>query len=277
MQGSSRESMARLREALTELGDGASASMQDISAELFAVVSLLTDQGSLRRALSDPGVEGDAKVRLVDNLLSGKISDSSLELVRVTARNRWSEPRDVVDALEAVAVDAAMSRAEADGQLDEVEDELFRFQRIVGGEPDLRAALTNRNLPSERRRELVHRLLDGKAAAVTVALVDRAVLYPRGRTIERVLDEFTAFAAQRRSRLIARVTTAIALSSEQQDRLAAALAQEFGHDVRLQMVVDPDIVGGITVRVGDELLDASVLRQLGSAQRHLTGRSGGRA
>jgi F-type H+-transporting ATPase subunit delta len=266
--------MSRLREALaTSVGQGG-ADAQRLSDELFAVVSLLTTQGSLRRALSDPGVAAEAKQRLVDNLLSGKISDAALELVRSTAGSRWSEPRDVVDALEAAAVDAALARAESDGKLDEVEDELFRFERIVDGEPQLRAALTDRNLPADRKRDLLHRLLEGKASPVTLALVERAVLYPRGRTIERVLDEFTKFAAQRRSRLIARVTSAVPLSDDQQQRLTQALSREFGNDVRLQLVVDATIVGGITVRVGDELLDASVLRQLQAAQRHLTGRSG---
>lgn len=275
MQGSSREAMARLREALTQQTASATAqAVQTVSDELFAVVSLLAGTGSLRRALSDPGLESAAKQRLADNLLGGKVSDATLELVRLVARSRWSEPRDVVDALEAVAVDAAMTRAETDGQLDEVEDELFRFERILDGEPDLRAALTNRNFPADRRQELVHRLLDGKAAETTIALVERAVLHPRGRTIERVIDEFTSFAAQRRSRLIARVTTAVPLDAAQQERLAGALAREFGHDVRLQMVVDPEILGGITVRIGDELLDASVVRKLDAAQRHLTGRSG---
>jgi F-type H+-transporting ATPase subunit delta len=278
MQGSSRESMRALREALTtDTSEGDAQSLQTVSDQLFAVVSLLAGNGSLRRALSDPAMGADLKQRLVDNLLTDKVSPATLALVRLAARSRWSEPRDVVDALEAVAVDAAMTRAERDDQLDEVEDELFRFERIIDGEPALRAALTNRNLPTDRKRDLVHRLLEGRAASVTVSLVERAVLYPRGRTVERVLEEFTSFAAQRRSRLIARVTTAVPLSNEQQDRLSAALAREFGHEVRLQMVVDPGIVGGITVRVGDELLDASVLRQLGAARRLITGRSGGRA
>lgn len=277
MQGSSRESMRALREALTtDTSEGDAAALQQVSDELFAVVSLLAGNGSLRRAMSDPAMSADLKQRLVDNLFSEKVSAPTLALVRLAARSRWSEPRDVVDALEAVAVDAAMTRAERDGELDEVEDELFRFERIIDGEADLRAALTNRNLPADRKRDLVHRLLDGKAASVTVSLVERAVLYPRGRTIERVLDEFSSFAAQRRSRLIARVTSAVPLTEDQQERLSSALAREFGHEVRLQMVVDPSIVGGITVRVGDELLDASVLRQLGAARRHLTGRSGGR-
>jgi F-type H+-transporting ATPase subunit delta len=278
MQGSSRESMKALREALaTDTGESDAQSLQRVSDELFAVVSLLAGNGSLRRALSDPAMSSDLKQRLVDNLLTDKVSPATLALVRLAARSRWSEPRDVVDALEAVAVDAAMTRAERDDQLDEVEDELFRFERIIDGEPALRAAFTNRNLPTDRKRDLVHRLLEGKAASVTVSLVERAVLYPRGRTIERVLEEFTSFAAQRRSRLIARVTSAVPLTNEQQERLSDALAREFGHEVRLQMVVDPTIVGGITVRVGDELLDASVLRQLGAARRLITGRSGGRA
>src|SRR5947209_1742833 len=275
MQGSSRESMRALREALTnDTSESDAQTLAQVSDELFAVVSLLTTNGSLRRALSDPAMSSDLKQRLVDNLLSEKVSAPTLALVRLAARSRWSEPRDVVDALEAVAVDAAMTRAEREEQLDEVEGELFRFERIIDGEPQLRSALTNRNLPAERKQQLVHRLLDGKAAPVTVALVERAVLFPRGRTVERVLDEFTAFAAQRRSRLIARVTSAVPLTEDQQNRLSDALAREFGHEVRLRMVVDPELVGGITVRIGDELLDASVLRQLGAARRHLTGRSG---
>jgi len=267
--------MSALRDALTnDTSESDAQTLGQVSDQLFAVVSLLSANGSLRRALSDPAMSADLKQRLVDNLFAEKVSAPTLALVRLAARSRWSEPRDVVDALEAVAVDAAMTRAEREEQLDEVEDELFRFERIVDGEPQLRAAFTNRNLPADRKRDLVHRLLDGKASAVTVSLVERAVLFPRGRTIERVLDEFSSFAAQRRSRLIARVTSAIPLTEQQQDRLSDALAREFGHEVRLQMVVDPELVGGITVRVGDELLDASVLRQLGAARRHLTGRSG---
>src|SRR5438270_13884436 len=101
--------MSRLREALTEqVGSGGAASYEGgarrLSDEMFAVVTLLAGHGSLGRALSDPGIEADAKVRLVDNLLGGKVGEPVLELVRHTARSRWSEPRDVVDALEAVAV-----------------------------------------------------------------------------------------------------------------------------------------------------------------------------
>jgi F-type H+-transporting ATPase subunit delta len=283
MQGASRDALAGLRDVLARsTGTTGSAGLdsavpQRLSEDLFAVVTLFAGTASLRRAISDPALELDAKVGLVDRLLTGKVGDTALDVVRQAARSRWAEPRDVVDALEALAVEAALSQAEQDDQLDEVEDQLFRFERIVASEPDLRRALTDRNLPADRKQSLLDRLLDGKVAPVTRALVDRAVLSPRGRTLERVLDEFLALAAQRRSRLVARVTTAVPLSDDQQSRLADTLAREFGGEVRLQVIVDPSLLGGLTVRVGDELIDASVARKLDTAYRKLTGRSGGRS
>jgi F-type H+-transporting ATPase subunit delta len=97
------------------------------------------------------------------------------------------------------------------------------------------------------------------------------VVAPRGRTIERVLDDYAQLAAGRRERLIARVTSAVDLTDDQQERLGEALRREFGREIRLEVVVDPSLLGGITVRIGDELIDGSVLRHLGAARRQLTG------
>ena len=272
MQGASRTSLAALREVLAQqTGSARTAELTTISDGLFAVVTLLAGQGSLRRTLSDPAIEADAKVRVVDSLLADRLDAAAVEVVRALARLRWSEPRDVVDALEALAVEAALQRAESEGVLDEVEDELFRFGRIVDGQPELRAALTDRNLPAARKSDLLHRLIDGKVADVSESLIERAVVSPRGRTIERVLDDYAELAAKRRERLIAHVTSAVELTDDQQERLAAALKREFGRDIRLQVVVDPELLGGLTVRIGDELIDGSVLRHLGASRRQLTG------
>lgn len=274
MQGASRESLATLRESLAgRTGSAGANDLQQVSDALFSVVTLFANQGALRRTLSDPALEAQRKERFVDALFAERLDETSLSVVRETARLRWSAPGDVVDAIEALAVETALQRAEVDGVLDEVEDELFRFERILDSQPDLRAALTDRNLPADRKSQLLHRLLDGKVADVTSSLVERAVLAPRGRTVERVLDEFTELAAKRRERLIARVTSAVPLTEEQREALAEALKREFDRDIRLQLVVDPDIVGGVTVRIGDELIDGSVLRHLGAARRQLTGRS----
>ena len=268
MQGASRASLAALREVLAEqTGSATGAALAGVSEALFAVVTLLAGRGSLRRTLSDPAIEADAKVKVVDSLLAERLDPAALEVVRSVGRLRWSEPRDVVDALEALAVEAALQRAESDGVL----DELFRFGRIVDGQPELRAALTARNFPSARKADLLHRLIDGKVAEVSSALIERAVVSPRGRTIERVLDDYAELAAKRRERLIAHVTSAVELDTDQLERLAEALGREFGHDVRLQVVVDPELLGGLTVRIGDEMIDGSVLRHLGAARRQLAG------
>jgi F-type H+-transporting ATPase subunit delta len=274
VQGASRASLAALRERLGELtGDADSQALQQLSDELFSVVSLLAGPGGIRRTLSDPAIDNARKEKFVASLFGDRVSDTTVELLRQVARTRWSEPRDVVDATENLAVEAALVRAERDDQLDEVEDGLFRLERILLSEHGLRAALTDRLLPNDRKIELLHRLLDDKVADVTFSLVERAVAAPRGRTLERVLREYSELAASRRERLIARVTSAVPLSDDQQQRLVEALRSSTGQDIRLQLVVDPSLIGGITVRIGDEQIDGSVARHLIEARRRLSGQS----
>lgn len=271
MQGASRKSLTGLRDRLPADGD-----LAQLSEQLYSVVSLLTVQGSLRRALSDPSAQDKAKVKVVNSLFGERLDPPTLTLLRAAVKSRWSQPRDLLDSLEELAVDAALGAAEAAGQLDEVEDELFRFERILDAEPTLRDALTARNLTSETKQGLLHTLLDGKVSDVTFVLLERAVIEPRGRTIEHALRDLSTLAAQRRDRLIAHVTSATELSADEQRDLAAALGRAFDYDVRLQVVVDASLIGGLTVRIGDELIDASVARQLDEARRRLTGRSGPR-
>jgi F-type H+-transporting ATPase subunit delta len=269
MEGPSRASLRTLLEAVSARGNA-----QQRSDEMYAVVTLLSAQGSLRRALTDPALDIGRKTTIVDQLLGKQVAAATLKLIKTAVELRWSESRDLVDAFEEIAVDAALAVAEAAGDLDEVEDELFRFERILDAESELRAALTDSSLPDDRKRDLLHRLLDGKVNEVTFGLLERAVLTPRGRTIERVITDLSALAAKRRERLIARVTTAVELSEQEYSDLAAALHANFGSDIQLQVVVDPSLIGGLTVRIGDELIDGSVARQLAEARRRLSGRSG---
>jgi F-type H+-transporting ATPase subunit delta len=274
VQGASRGSLAALRERLAELtGDLDDAALEQLSDELFSVVTILAGPGGVRRTLSDPAIDAARKEQFVDTLFGERVSPAAVELLKQIARSRWAEPRDVVDALENLAVEVALVRAERDDQLDEVEDGLFRLERILASEHGLRAALTDRLLPDDRKVDLLHRLLDDKVAGVTFSLVERAVIAPRGRTVERVLREFSELAASRRERLIARVTTAIPLNDDQQQRLTDALHSATGRDVRLQLIVDPSLVGGVTVRIGDEQIDGSVVRHLTEARRQLGGQS----
>jgi F-type H+-transporting ATPase subunit delta len=269
MEGPSRASLRTLLGAVPARGNA-----QQRSEEMYAVVTLLSAQGSLRRALTDPALDIARKTTIVDQLLGNQLAAATLKLIKTAVELRWSQSRDLVDGFEEIAVDAALAVAEAAGALDEVEDELFRFERILNAEADLRAALTDQSLPDDRKRDLLHRLLDDKVNDVTFGLLERAVLTPRGRTIERVITDLSALAAKRRERLIARVTTAVELNEQEYRDLAAALHANFGSDIQLQVVVDASLIGGLTVRIGDELIDGSVARQLAEARRRLTSRPG---
>lgn len=279
MQGVSRSSLSDRREHLAGVaGDGGldTDGLLELSDQLYAVTGVLAANYGLRRSLADPSVSADAKTRVVDSLLGGKVGDAALDVMRGAVSAPWSQPRDLVDAVETLAADAALLAAEGEGQLDEVEDELFRFERILAGEPRLRSALTDIGLPADRKRKLLDRLLSDKASAVTVKLLAQAVTAPRGRTIERAINDLSALAASRRDRLIARVTSAVPLTEQERSELSDALARTFGHELYLQLTVDESLLGGLSVRVGDEVIDATVARQLDEARRRLTGGAGTR-
>jgi F-type H+-transporting ATPase subunit delta len=268
VRGSSRASLAVAKERLAEIlaGDADPGQLGD---EMFAVTGLLDSETALRRMLADPTREARAKAGLVRQLLGGRIGAPALELVSTLVGERWSEPRDLADAAEQLAVLAIVEIADREGTLDDLEDELFRFGRVVNAEPELRAALSNPFFPAERKRELLHALLDGKVTGPTMRLVTQAAVQPRGRTLDASLDEFAQLAAERRERLVAEVHVATALTAEQRRRLAAALAAAYGHDVHLNVVLDPQVIGGVSVQIGGEIIDGSVANRLAELRRRL--------
>jgi F-type H+-transporting ATPase subunit delta len=271
VRGASRASLAeltgRLREELA--GERARTAAGQVADGLFAVVHLLDREHTLRRALSDPAKPGGEKAAVAETLLTGKVPSEVTELTVEAARRRWSRPRDLPDALEETAVRALITGADAEGQLDDVEDELFRFGRVVAAEPALRVALSNPVLPPDRKRDLLAALLEGKATSWTLRLVTEAAQYPRGRSLEKSLDEYARLAAQQRERLVAVVRTATELSPAQRDRLAAALARIYSRDVHLNVVLDPRVIGGLSVRIADDVIDGTVAGRLETVRRRL--------
>jgi F-type H+-transporting ATPase subunit delta len=246
------------------------ADLATLGEQLFGVTRLLDREPALRRALSDPSRDGEEKAQLVRILLEGKVAEPVLELTADVVRQRWSRPRELADAFERLAVIAEAARAEAEGRIDDLEDEIFRFARIVEREPALRNALTSPQLPSEQKRELVVTLLEGKVTASALRLITEVVTGPRGRSLERALAEYGRLVAQRRDRLIALVRTPTPLSEEQRTRLVATLSAAYGHDVYLNIEVDPDVLGGMSVQVGDEVVDGTVARRLDEVRRRIT-------
>ncbi len=267
MRGASRASLAEAAERLSAAVSGEDAGL--LGDELFAVTGVLDREAGLRRVLSDPASPADAKAGLAGAVLGGKVAAATLEAVTGLVRSRWSAPGDLADAAEQLAVLAIVEGADREGTLDELEDELFRFGRIVDAEPDLRVALSSPFADPERKRQLLDTLLAGKITAAALRLITQAAFHPRGRSLDRSLDEYAGLAAQRRERLVAEVRVAAELSAEQRSRLAAALGAAYGHDVHLNVVADPDVIGGMSVRIADELIDGSMATRLAALRRRL--------
>jgi F-type H+-transporting ATPase subunit delta len=270
MRGASRASLSAAKERLSAvLAGGTAEQASQIGEQLFGVVDLLDGEPGLRRALTDPARDRAARTGLAEALLAGKISATALDLVGALVGARWSEPNDLASAAEELAVLAISDAADREGQLDELEDELFRFGRIVQANPGLRSALSNQFVPAEARAELVTALVTGKVSVTALRLTTQAAAHPRGRSLDEVLEAYANLAAELRERLVAEVHVAVPLTDEQRERLTAALVAAYGHDVHLNVVLDPGLVGGITVRIGDELINGSVESRLAELRRNL--------
>jgi F-type H+-transporting ATPase subunit delta len=263
----SRASLAEARERLDAVVP--TADLSTLGDDLFGVVRLLDREHGLRRALSDPSRDGEDKAQLIQILLEGKLPAVTLGLVADVVRLRWSRPSELADAVERLAVAAAAARAEADGTIDDLEDELFRFAGVVEGEPRLRAALSDPALPADRKQGLVAALLEGKATPSALRLVAEVVADSRGRSLGGGLAEYGRLVAERRRRLVAVVRIATPLTEEQRMRLAASLSAAYGHDVYLNIELDPEALGGISVQVGDEIIDGTVAGRLDDVRRRL--------
>lgn len=271
LRGVSRESLAAGQERLETLLAAPGTNAAALAEDLFGVTGALAANPGLRRALTDPSREGEAKAGLISRLLSGKVSGSALDLLAGLVRSRWSGGNDLTDAVEAMAVSSCLAAAEAAGRLDSVEDELFRFSRTIAGDQGLRDAFSARTEGADRKADLVRTLLTGKAAPETVRLAQQAAALPRGLRTEQVLEGFVEAAAQRRKQLVAEVTVAVPLDARQRERLATSLQRLYGRAIRLNVDIDPAVVGGVRVSVGGEVVDGTVAARLAEARRRLAG------
>jgi F-type H+-transporting ATPase subunit delta len=255
--------------------------------ELFALGRLLAREPRLRRALADPARAGGQRADLLRSVLAGKVGDDVLELGATLVAGRWPAAGDLRDAVERLGVDALLAAADQAGELAEVEDELFRFGQVVDGAPELAAVLGDPITPVEQRASLIDDLLGtgtpeeggagsgagapgAKVGPVTARLIRHALSGFGGRGFATSLSRLVELAAARRERRVAYVTTAVPLSEQEETRLGARLAGMYGREVSLKITVDPRIIGGLSVLVGSDLYDGTVVRRLNEVRTALT-------
>ena len=175
----------------------------------------------------------------------------------------------MTDRVEGYA-EALVSVARSEGELDRVSDELFQLGRAVEGNDQLRDTLVDRSIPASRRIGVVEDLLADKASPTTLNLVSMLIGAGRGSELAAIADEVLRLAAEDRGQAVAEVRSAVALSDDQQQRLAAALSKASGRNVTVQVIVDEDVMGGLVTQIGDTVYDGSVRTRLEKMKERLS-------
>jgi F-type H+-transporting ATPase subunit delta len=268
MRGPSRAALAEARQRLADAVTSA-AEARTLGEDLFAILGVLDKEAALRRALTDGSRRAQARAELARRLFGGQVSDATMALFMGMCESRWSSPADLAAAAEEIAVTAFAAAAERARHLDDLEDQLFRFGRVVMGATELRTVLSNPTIPAQYKRQLLDTLLEGKVTADARELIGEAAEHSRGRSVDMTLDHYAQWTAQWRQRLIAVARVAIPLTERQRERLIAALEGAYGHEVHLDVIVDPGVEGGISVQIGDEFIDGSVASRLAALRRRL--------
>ncbi|GAB11533.1 ATP synthase delta chain [Gordonia araii NBRC 100433] len=264
---SSREALARARSVLESAVDSAD-SGATTGDELLAVSRLLEGNRALVSALSEAAVPPAERGEVARTILAGKVGEPTRDVVAAVAGGEWSTSADLVSGVHDLGVEALLRSAAAAGNGDAVEDELFRLGRIVTSDPELEQALSDRARSTADRAELLRSLIAGKVNPVTEKLavdaVERARQAP-GDALAALADSAAAIDGRR----VAHVRAAAALSDEQQAKLASDLEADLGSPVTLHVDVDPALLGGVVVRVGDEQIDGSVAGRFAAVRRGL--------
>ena len=272
--GSSRESLRASRAMLDAAVKGVTPeTASQLCTELFSCAEVLAGSIGLRRAITDPSRDSAAKVALVTEIFGKSIDAKALEIITNIASLRWSSSADLVPVVEQLAIEAEGSAANLAGELDRVEDEFFAVSQAVSGSFDLRKALTTSGA-NEVKTSLVVELLGKSASRSTVTLVSHLVNNLRGRSIEAAFEDYFFALAARRNRLIANVQVAVDLTDAQRERLVTLLSAQVGQPVRVNVEVVSSVVGGVSVRFGDEIIDGTISNRIAGAGRALVGAQG---
>jgi ATP synthase F1 delta subunit len=249
----------------------------------------------MRAVLTDTSLRGPVRRAVTLDLLEGKVSEPARRLAAfaagtvraqdVPAALSWLATRTrhlaegyggeestlgLLQARQRVGGFAtAVHEDQSTAELESLEDELFRFARIVESTPSLRTALIDRDLPVETRQALVTRLLEGKVLPGTLELVRYVVAGGRARDIVGTLDWLVEQTAKARGWRIARVRAAATVEDTQQTRLSESLARLAGAPVELQVVIDQALLSGAVIRIGDLQVDASARGKIDALREHL--------
>ena len=268
--GSSRASVITLQKSLADaVSKQSAAEATAFASDLFTTLTVLSNSIGVRRALTDNARDVSAKAELISNLFGKNIGSSAQDLLAKASSLRFSTPGELADAIEHLAVEAEAAAAEKNNELDKLESQLFDFTRVLVANPGLRQALNTSSDTDANKVALLESIVKSKYANSTVNLLRRVVLLRRGRNIDATLAAYFHYVSTRKNRLVAHVKTAVALTDAQQSKLITALSKQMGRDVHINIEIDSKVLGGISIRYADDVIDGTMVSRLAEAGRAL--------
>jgi len=273
MRSSSRISLGNLSDKFSTLAkDLDNKGLSTVSSELVEVAQMLDREIVVTRYLTVPAEDGAPRVQLIERLLSGKVGDVTLDVLRSAVSERWSANSDLIDAIEHVSRQALLEVAEREDKVDEVEEQLFRFSRALDAEPRLAILLGDYSVPVEGRVGLLRKVLEsasGRVNPITTALLAQTVELLRGQNADEAIQFLAEVAVARRGEIVAQVSAAAELSDAQRTRLTDVLGRIYDHPVAVQLQIDAELLGGLLISVADEVIDGTLASRLAAAQAQL--------
>ena len=273
MRSASRHSLTDLSERFADLAkDLDNKGLSKLSSELVSVGQMLDRELVVTRYLTVSAEDAGPRVRLLERLVSDKVGDATLDVLRLAVSERWSAISDLVDAIEHVSRQALLEVAERENKVDEVEDQLFRFSRVIDSQPRLGILLGDYGVPAEGRVGLLRKLLDassGRVNPIAAALLTQTVELLRGEPVEEAMKFLAEVAVARRGEVVADVSAAAELNDAQHTRLTEVLSRIYGHPVTVHLQVDPELLGGLLIAVADEVIDGTLASRLAAAEAQL--------
>jgi len=273
MRSASRQALLSLSDRFSDLAkDLDNNGLTTLSAELVSVAQMLDHEIVVTRYLTESAEDAAPRVRLIERLVSGKVGDATLDVLRLAVSERWSANADLVDAIEHVSRQALLEVAEREDRVDEVEDQLFRFSRILEAQPRLGILLGDYAAPAEGRVGLLRKVLDnasGRVNPIARALLTQTVELLRGEPAEEAMKFLAEVAVARRGEIVAQVSAAAELSDAQRIRLTEVLSRIYGHPVTVHLQIDAELLGGLLIAVADEVIDGTLASRLAAAKAQL--------
>jgi F-type H+-transporting ATPase subunit b/F-type H+-transporting ATPase subunit delta len=270
LRSASRAALTSLVKRSGEIADALDdQELSTLAEELTSVCQMLEREIVVTRYLTLPAEDAAPRVRLIDRLVEGKVGEPTLDILRAAVSERWSANSDLVDAVEHVARQALLLHAERAGTVDEVEDQLFWFSRILDAQPRLAILLGDYAAPAEGRVGLLRNVLGNRVNPIAAELLSQTVELLRGQPAEDAVLGLAEAAVARRGEVVAHVSAAAELSDAQRTRLTEVLSRIYGHPVTVQMQIDPELLGGLAISVGDEVIDGTLSSRLAAAQTQL--------